>query len=522
MRTTATAQYANGDVINGFQQRLDGLKALSSQVKEPNNRAQLEKNAASLQTWLNQAVANVGQQASQHQQQAQARQADAAQRQQQQEGARQAATAEEARRQDDFAAREAARQQRNSDRVAANAALRASSDTPTPSAGGQDDATTHQQFGRAYQDVRVSLQYLKAAELNEPREAAYWKRKLAAFDTIVANFQDKTRPDVAEDLRIYTEMKSKLEGLFAGSQKTDATNYANYAADVDALKGLAEKYAHSAVFTREGAPRAKTLRSEFEQDHKNVAQLHQTYDAFLAGNTSANGASINEANEMRRRFTRAEENMAAFDRAQKDFFADLGPTFNKHLKKAESLMKEAVSNKHMEYFSNGAIDLQLDKAGEQLSIYQTVAGGVDNAYDGYHRQLQGLTKQVRETEASLATQIVNDRKVPLDRYKGPDREQALSLTLAAFKKVFPGKKILANGVYGNNWERQTRTEWDGTAWVKSDYSTLGVWIIADKGDDRATIYSSNVFKNHMKGDAVTAYGFKADAPGRDMLKSHLN
>jgi len=527
LRSTHISKMTDAGVDASFRARLVKIKAIADSFSDARNKKQFQSNYASLERNFNQRVASAEQQAASQKKQDLARKSDGAQRAQPRVSSSDAAALADASRQADFQARADARKKLAADREARNAALRTqqnpSHQTASVASGNYNDADTHKQFGRAYQDVRVSLQYLQAAELNEPREGAYWKRKLNEFADIVAKFQNKDAPDVKSDLQTYAEMKTKLEGLLASSEKSSLASYPEYASDLDTFKQLEEKYRSSAVFTKESAPRARILNDAYNADKQRYDALVNKYEAFLQGNRNSNHPAYREANEMRRWIKKSDENLSSFYRTRKDFYADLQPELMKRMDKAERLRSEAVATENTSVFNNGAIERQLEKAEALLFVYKTVAGEMNNSFASYRKKLDQLTHKVEATSESLSKNIIDTRQTPDDKYLASNRAQILQLNREAFQKKFPDKKILAEGVYGSEGERKTFTEWNSSmnAWVHKDYTEIYVWIITAKSAEVATLFSSWVYVNHMKNDRLTAYGYKKDAKGRDMLMKNV-
>lgn len=105
------------------------------------------------------------------------------------------------------------------------------------------DAALHKQFMGEYQDIRVSLPYLKARDMADPAEAARWQRALGRFTGIVEKFSDQNDPDVKGDLALYAEIKAKIEGAQQGAQAaTGGLTRADLARDHQALEALVVKY----------------------------------------------------------------------------------------------------------------------------------------------------------------------------------------------------------------------------------------------------------------------------------------
>jgi hypothetical protein len=105
------------------------------------------------------------------------------------------------------------------------------------------DAALHKQFMGEYQDIRVSLPYLKARDMADPAEAARWQRALGRFAGIVEKFSDHGNADVQADLALYAEIKAKIEGTQQGAQAaTGGLTREDLARDHRAMEALAVKY----------------------------------------------------------------------------------------------------------------------------------------------------------------------------------------------------------------------------------------------------------------------------------------
>lgn len=524
LRRTHASKFADATVVSGYKTRLAELEGVANSFQDSRNKAQFQSNYKSFAQWFDQTVANAQKQAGVHQQKADARASAEQERTQRQADAAAAVAKADADRNADFQAREQARKQRIADRNTANAAIAENYDKQIASSAEQfTDADTHNQFGRAYQDVRVSLQFLSASELNDPKEGAYWKRKLGEFESIVAKFKDQNNPDVKKDLETYAAMKTKLDGLFGASEKTDLTNYPDYAKDVEQLKTLDKKYRFTRVFVRGKEERAKSLYLDYDSDRKLHTSLLAKYGPFMKGVTNANHASLKESKELKRWFRTSGENLDAFASSKRDFFAEVFPEMDKYFNEIDAMLDRAEKSQNMSGFGRHGIPDRLAKAESNLIVYQAVMGNGDPKVVSYSKKLNDMRHKVSSTEASLAKLIVASREMPKDLYQHEDRDEMLKITEETFKKTFPDKPVLASGIYDAEWDRQTSWEvtTNGGALYKRDVSEIYVWVVVKKSNELATIYSSNLFKNHMKGDLITSYGYDKNKPGRDMLMDNV-
>jgi len=352
LRGTHISKFVDEVVVSDFKVKFASLKGIVDAFKEERNKNQFMANYAGLEKWFNQKVASANKQAAGHKAKADSRAADEQARQKAQAEKVAARERAEAKMQADSRSREAERQAKVKERQQV-AALAEKHAQERAAAKNSPDALAHKEFAKAYQNVRVALQVLDPGELAKPVEANHWRKKLKEFEEITAKFSDKENPDVKKDLALYAEMKEKIEGGLAASEKLGIGNYPDYQKDLETIDALSEKYHVSNVFTKGKELKAKELNDVYEGDQKNYETLLGKYKPFMDGNTAAYHAAYKEANALRTGFRYAGERLAGFSRNRDQFFSGIGPKINGYLKEIETMIASANEKNNPQFFTGG-------------------------------------------------------------------------------------------------------------------------------------------------------------------------
>ncbi|MDX8390089.1 MAG: hypothetical protein R8M38_06330 [Mariprofundaceae bacterium] len=477
-------------------------------------------NYTSLEKWFNQKVANANKQMAGHKAQASSR--DATEQARQKTQAEEIATREqaEAKMQTDNQAREAGRLAKVKARQQA-AALAEEHAKSRVAAKNSPDAVAHREFSKAYQNVRVALQFLDPSELAKPVEANHWRKKLKKFEGITAKFSDRENPDVKKDLALYAKMKEKIESGLTASEKLGISNYPDYQKDLETIGALSKKYNVSNVFTKGKELKAKQLNDAYGNDKKTYDTLFARYKPLMDGNTAAYQAAYKEANTLRRGFRYLGERLSGFAKSQDQFSSGIAPKINGHLKDIEGMIASAYEKNDPQFFTGG-IQQRAKWAEDSLLVYKTVAGDNDAGYKETQRRFDSVKVEIKKSEVRLIEKIIVARKTPDDKYRGTDKNKLIQMLVDDLKKSFPGQNVLATGIEDSQWARTAEWNAYGSGGLyKTDYSRVHAWVITKKDSRLATLYWTSISKNHMKGDELLVFGYRDDYQGSDMLLSNV-
>jgi hypothetical protein len=138
-----------------------------------------------------------------------------------------------------------------------------------------------------------------------------------------------------------------------------------------------------------------------------------------------------------------------------------------------------------------------------------------------------LIEQSDAAAEKLAAVIIKENKGPQDKYAGPERAKLESHVRGIWAKRFPKESIIAVRFGAAAFERRVAWQYDSglRAFVKSDNSTLPVWVIVKDGAKQAIMWFCTMHKEHLKGDTLGLTWIerpsKGPPPDRRLLVSNL-
>lgn len=192
------------------------------------------------------------------------------------------------------------------------------------------------------------------------------------------------------------------------------------------------------------------------------------------------------------------------------------------LKKA----KQGVENKAPAYFKPGNdIDLTTQRVNARLVAMEALALDA-KTIQAAKEAAADTSKQVRALQVGMRDQILAQNDPPTDLYQKADRDAVLKSVTDTWAKGGSKAEVLKVGVVTADWTRKVSWEAVGKELQKVDRSHHQGYVLVKLDDATAVRYSVNLTKDHLAGDAVSAYLLddpKAEPePGRLLLRSKLN
>jgi hypothetical protein len=255
---------------------------------------------------------------------------------------------------------------------------------------------------------------------------------------------------------------------------------------------MGQTYGSPVVILQEPATGAHLLE-ELPAAKSDLEHLRTKYAAPIAEGTP-DGRRMDIAVDYLARKLAAFEKFAAAQ--QEPFRAKL----EKDLTDLAALGEEAVAQKRPAYFAGGIPQRveQLKTRLELMQAFDPTIGGQLAA------RLAGLEADFTEKQASLREAIIAANAPPADNYQGPDRAAVIAVATQVWKKRQPDAEILAVRIPSQAWEHEILWRWSGTQWYKVDRSRMYLHLILKYDNQLALMRQITIWKNHLKGDEITA------------------
>lgn len=178
---------------------------------------------------------------------------------------------------------------------------------------------------------------------------------------------------------------------------------------------------------------------------------------------------------------------------------------NKDLADILKKARQGVENKAPAYFKPGNdIDLFTQRVNARLAAMDAL--GVDaKAIAAAQEAVADTAKQVRALRDGMRDQILAQNDPPADLYQKADRVAMLKTVTDTWAKSGNKAEVLKVGIVTADWARKVSWEVVGKELQKVDRSRLQGYVIVKLDDTTAVRYSVNLVKDHLAGDAVSAY-----------------
>jgi len=294
-------------------------------------------------------------------------------------------------------------------------------------------------------------------------------------------------------------------------------NYPKYAEDLEMLREFARRYSDWQGSVQVPETYVKIIADDAAVTRE-IQRLAETYQPLLDQQTKAgeNMLRVMQAFGQNRQgfVTRAVEHKAA-----------LPGQIDGDLAEADKMAETAVAESKPGYFGpDGGIAQRLGWAEQKVAVL--------SAYDGeaakpYIEKLGATRAAMKEKAKSLEAAIIAANAVPADNYTGEDKQTLIDLATKAWKEKQPDAQVLKAPVVSSAWSRSTEWRHSGNGnFYKIDSSSLQVQLIVKHDDTLAVIRPVNLYKNHLKGDTISASPMDASAeeelwPARYLLLEKL-
>lgn len=315
-----------------------------------------------------------------------------------------------------------------------------------------------------------------------------------------ANHPDvaKVRKQIQELGQTLGAVKSRLQAESKRLQKlTGLASYPTYKKDFELLGAFSQRYGNLEMLKQQPEKLAQIIQED-ANTIKEIQRIAKTYQTLADQKTP-------EGKSMAKRVLYVVGRRKTFARDLMAYKQTLPKAIERDLSEALRIAKEGVEKKRPLYFGeNSGIAQQLGFAEKKILVLRAFS---DAEARPWVEKMAAARKQIARSAKALQADIIANNQLPPDRYQDKDRAALIRLATETWAKEQKGAKVLAARIPSKAWARTTRWQWSSGAFRKVDYSKLQVQLIVQHDDKLAVVRPVNLFKDHLKGDTLTAAPF---------------
>ena len=299
--------------------------------------------------------------------------------------------------------------------------------------------------------------------------------------------------------------RKELKVIDATLQKlTGMENYPSFEADFKKVQELGARYRDWDALVQQPERYAAAVKED-QAVRKEIGRIAKLYQPLVDQKTQA-------GKRMMGVFTFFTEKRKQFAGKLREHRRVLPGEIDADIAEAKKMAADAVAHgKHLFFGEQGGIAQRIKWADQKvliLTAYNEKVGAK------YAKRVEETRAQLKKQAKQLEKQIIDSNRMPATAYGSEDIKSVVAVAVAAIKEQFADAEILATRVPSSAWERDTRLRYSSGQFYRIDGSRLQVLVFVKAGDGLAVCRPVNLYKNHLKKDAVSAS--LLDAPGDDL------
>ncbi len=305
-----------------------------------------------------------------------------------------------------------------------------------------------------------------------------------------------TADEVKRGGELLGALESRLKAVDVELAKlTGMEHYPDFENDFALLRDFTGRYYSFQLVSQQPEKLAQVV-SEDGQVLAEVKRIAQTYLPLVEQRTDEGG-------QIEKQFGHFQSQRNAFSGALIEYKQQLPAAFEADIKEATDLADQGVAEQKPLFFGkDSGIEQRLGWAEQKLLVLQAFS---EEEAKPYVERIEAVRGQIRERAKALESQIIAGNTLPPDEFTGGDRDEVVRYAKDAWAKEQPDAEVLMERIPSQAWTRDTRWQWSNGAFYKIDTSKLQVQLIVKHDDKLAVSRPINIYKNHLKGDTVTAF-----------------
>lgn len=290
-------------------------------------------------------------------------------------------------------------------------------------------------------------------------------------------------------------IESRLKAIDTELAKlTGMEHYPNYDKDFKLMQDLSGRYRSFEQTVQQPEKMAQVIRED-GQVLAEIQRIAKTYLPLVEQKTQP-------GERMEGIFNHFQSSRNEFAAQLMEYKKNLPAAFEADLKEATDLADQGVAEQKPMFFGeHSGIEQRFGWAEKKLMVLQ--AFGEEEAKP-YVQRLAAVRAQIKERAKALEAQIIAENNLPRDAYEGGDRDALVEYATKAWAELQPDAEVLMARVPSQAWSRDTRWQWSNGAFYKIDSSKVQVQLVLKHDDQLAVVRPINLYKNHLKGDTITA------------------
>lgn len=119
--------------------------------------------------------------------------------------------------------------------------------------------------------------------------------------------------------------------------------------------------------------------------------------------------------------------------------------------------------------------------------------------------LKQLLAESKVAQEKLLDGILQQNKIPDDKYQKADRDELIQLIEATWNKAMPNQKPIRVGLIGNDWTRMKKWEIQNKTLYEVDRSKLQGFVLASYDDRCFVLRNIQLMRDHTDNGKLTAW-----------------
>lgn len=181
-----------------------------------------------------------------------------------------------------------------------------------------------------------------------------------------------------------------------------------------------------------------------------------------------------------------------------------------NLRVLKELEEKAVAEKKPHYFRGAVIPDVTASNDQMIELYGYLSDSKKAEADAYKQQQNEVLKKIRTAQDSLADVMLEEMRLPAEKYQGNDLEKIRRAIHEKAQENFSGRELLKVIVSSKDWKVTDYVSWSNSSAFHHNYSELGARVVVRENDEVAKIISTIYKVDHKQRDKVSIWFTETD------------
>lgn len=181
-----------------------------------------------------------------------------------------------------------------------------------------------------------------------------------------------------------------------------------------------------------------------------------------------------------------------------------------NLRVLSELAGKAVAEKKPHYFRGAVIPDASASNDQMIELYGLLSDSKKPQANTYKQQQATLLKKLRAAQDALADVMLNEMRLPPEKYNGADKEKIREAIAERAAENFDGNDLLRVIMRREDWNVTNYVSWSNSTAFHHHYSELGAVAVIREDDDVAKLVPVIYKVDHKQRDKVSIWFTETD------------